>query len=110
MLYYTIQFVIGGLSVVAITWITAYISPKYAGIIYAVPIILIVASFFVYINQGLEVTARTLKSTFVYEFTLIYFILAFYLLLRKVGFGWAMMIALVTWIGLASLIQRMFKL
>lgn len=103
LLHFAVLF--GGASVVAITLIAKYLNPKYTGIVYALPIILIVAMIFVYLGQGLEASKATLKSTFVYEFTLVYFILAFYLLLQKMDFWWAMGIALLSWVIIASLIQ-----
>lgn len=109
-LYYTLQFVFGGVSVVGITLIAKYIDPKYTGIVYALPVILITAAIFVYLQQGLDVTKATVKSTFVYEFTLIYFIFAFYFLLGKMDFWWALLIAFVSWAVIATLLQIFFKL
>jgi uncharacterized membrane protein (GlpM family) len=108
-LYFALQFALGGASVVGITMVAKYINPKYTGIIYALPVILIVAIIFIYLNQGFDVAKNTLRSTFVYEFTLIYFILAFYFLLQKMEFWWAMGIALITWIIIATLIQFFLK-
>ncbi|MEK7084855.1 MAG: DUF3147 family protein [Patescibacteria group bacterium] len=104
-IYYAIQFILGGASVVGITLIAKYIDPKYTGVVYALPVILIVAMIFVYLDQGLAISQKTLKSTFVYEFTLVYFVLAFWLLLYKVNFWWAILIALVSWAIIATLIQ-----
>ena len=100
----------GGASVVGITLIAKYINPKYTGILYALPAILIVAMIFIYLDQGLDISRRTLKSTFVYEFTLVFFVLAFYLLLQRVDFWWALLIAFFSWAIIATLIQIMFKL
>ena len=108
--YYALQFILGGASVVGITLIAKYIDPKYTGIVYAMPVILIVATVFIYLNQGLDVSQETLKSTFVYEFTLIYFVLAFWLLLYKVDFWWAIVIALLSWAIIATLIQIWLKI
>lgn len=108
--YYTLQFILGGASVVGITLIAKYINPKYTGVVYALPVILIVATIFIYLNQGLEISQRTLKSTFVYEFTLIYFILAFWLLLYRVNFWWAVILALLSWAIIATLVQFWLKL
>ena len=108
-LYYGIQFFLGGATVVGITLIAKYIDPKYTGIIYALPVILIVAMIFIYIDQGLEISRKTLKSTFVYEFTLVYFVLSFYLLLIKFNFWWAMGIALLSWAIIATVIQFFLK-
>ncbi len=107
--YYTLQFILGGASVVAITLIAKYINPKYTGVVYALPVILIVAMIFVYMSQGLEISKSTLKSTFIYEFTLVYFILAFYMLLQRVDFWWAMGIALFSWAIIATIIQFFIK-
>lgn len=104
-IYYGLQFFLGGASVVAITLIAKYIDPKYTGVVYALPVILIVAMIFIYLEQGLEISKSTLKSTFVYEFTLVYFILAFYFLLQKMDFWWAIGIALISWIVVATVIQ-----
>ncbi|MBI5621292.1 DUF3147 family protein [Candidatus Falkowbacteria bacterium] len=95
----------GGAAVAGITVIVKYVHPKYAGVIYALPIILIVAMIFVYAEQGLAVSRQTLKSAFVYEFTLVYFILAFYWLSSHVDFYWSLGLALVSWAVIAALIQ-----
>ena len=89
-LYDILQFVLGGASVVGITLVAKYLNPKYTGILYAFPVILIVAMIFIYLNQGLTIATKTLKSTVIYEFTLVYFIIAFYLLLQKTGFWLAL--------------------
>jgi uncharacterized membrane protein (GlpM family) len=96
--------------VVGITLIAKYISPKYTGILYALPVILIVAMIFIYLDQGLDISRRTLKSTFVYEFTMVFFVMAFYLLLQKMDFWWALGIAFFSWAIIATLIQFIFKL
>ncbi|MBI4407113.1 MAG: DUF3147 family protein, partial [Candidatus Kerfeldbacteria bacterium] len=93
--YYAAQFILGGATVVGITLVAKYINPKYTGIVYALPVILIVAMIFIYMDQGLEISKKTLKSTFVYEFTLVYFVLAFYVLLQRLDFWWAMGLALI---------------
>src|SRR3989338_11326142 len=108
--YYALQFILGGASVVGITLIAKYIDPKYTGVVYALPAILIVAMIFIYLNQGLEISQKTLKSTFVYEFTLVYFVLAFWLLLYKVNFWWAMILALISWAIIATAIQFWVKI
>lgn len=108
-IYYAIQFILGGASVVGITLIAKYIDPKYTGIAYALPVILIVAMIFIYSNQGLEISQKTLKSTFVYEFTLVFFVLAFWLLLYRVNFWLAIIIALLSWAIIATLIQFWLK-
>jgi len=107
--YYALQFILGGTSVVGITLIAKYIDPKYTGVVYALPVILIVAMIFIYLNQGLEISQKTLKSTFVYEFTLVFFVLAFWLLLYRVNFWWAIIIALLSWAIIATLIQFWLK-
>lgn len=107
--FYIIQFALGGASVVGITLIAKYVNPKYTGIIYALPVILLIAVISIYLNSGSELARRTLKSTFVYEITLVYFILAFYLLINRVGFWWALGLALISWALIAFLIQLVLK-
>ena len=92
-----------------ITLIAKYINPKYTGIIYALPVILLVAVISIYLNSGVELSRRTLKSTFVYEITLVYFILTFYLLINRVGFWWALVLALISWALIAFLIQLVLR-
>jgi|GEM_PF-1624637 len=108
--YYTLQFILGGASVVGITLVAKYIDPKYTGIVYALPVILIVAMIFIYLDQGLEISQKTLKSTFVYEFTLVFFVFAFWLLLYRVNFWWAIIIALLSWAIIATFIQFWLKI
>jgi hypothetical protein len=107
--YYALQFILGGATVLAITLIAKYINPKYTGIVYALPVIVIVAMVFVYFGSGLDITKATLKSTLIYEFTLLYFISAFYLLLQITGFWLAMGIALFSWAIIAVIIQLFLK-
>jgi len=108
-LYYLSQFVIGGLMVVGITFLAKYVNPKYTGIIYALPAILIVAIIFVYLDCGLNISKSTLKSILIYEFTLVYFIFAFYLLLYKINFWWALALAFLSWSVIAFIIQLFLK-
>ena len=104
-IYYTIQFILGGASVVGISLISKYINPKYAGILYALPVILIIATISIYLDQGLEISRKTLKSTFIYEFTLLYFILAFYFLSLKMNFWLSIGLAFLSWALIAIIIQ-----
>lgn len=108
--YYLLQFILGGASVVGITLIAKYVNPKYTGILYALPVILIVAMIFIYLNQGLDISKKTLRSTFVYEFTLVYFVSAFYWLLPRVDFWWALGISFFSWAVIATVIQLVIKL
>lgn len=107
--YYVIQFALGGASVVGITLIAKYINPKYTGIIYALPVILLIAVISIYIDSGVELSRKTLKSTFVYEITLVYFILAFYLLIGQIEFWWALALALISWALIAFVIQLVLR-
>ena len=104
-LYYVLQFVIGGVMVVGITVLAKYFHPKYTGIVYALPAIIIVALIFIYLNQGLHTSRLTLKSTLIYEFTLIFFILTLYLLLYKINFWLALLIAFISWSIIVVIIQ-----
>lgn len=61
-LFYSLQFILGGASVVAITMIAKYIHPKYTGIAYALPVILLVSVIFIYLGQGLEASRSTLNQ------------------------------------------------
>ncbi len=81
--YYTLQFLLGGASVIGITAIAKYVHPKYAGILYALPVILILAMIFIYVEKGSDVAKQTLRSALIYEFTLLYFVVAFYFLLEE---------------------------
>ena len=95
--------------VVGMTLIARYSNPKYAGIVYALPVILITAMVFIYLDQGLAVSQKTLKSAFVYEFTLVYFVLAFYFLLSHINFWSALIVSLVSWMIIAAGIQLFLK-
>lgn len=108
-IYYGLQFFLGGASVVAITLIARYINPKFTGMIYALPVILIVAIIFVYLDQGLEISRKTLQSTLIYEFTLVYFILAFYFLLNRIDFWLALSISFVTWLIISIALQFVIR-
>jgi hypothetical protein len=108
-IYYGLQFFLGGASVVGITIIAKYIHPKFTGIVYALPVILIVAIIFVYLDQGLDISKKTLQSTFIYEFTLVYFIFAFYFLLYKTDFWSALAISFVTWLLISISIQFILR-
>lgn len=108
-IHYGLQFLLGGASVVGITMIAKYIHPKFTGIIYALPVILIVAIIFVYLDQGLDISRQTLKSTFIYEFTLVYFIFAFYFLLNRLDFWLALTASLVSWAIISIAIQFFLK-
>ncbi len=108
-LLYILQFVIGGVSVVGISLIAKYIHPKYTGVLYALPIILITSMIFIYANQGKEMSQKVLHSTLVYEFTLIFFIAAFYYLLQRTDFWPALLISLATWIVISVVIQFFLK-
>ena len=107
--YYSLQFFLGGASVVAITLIAKYLDPKYVGVVYALPVILITSIIFIYLEQGTDISRKTLKSTFAYEFTLIYFIVAFYYFLGRMNFWPATVLSVVSWAIIAYLLQLLFK-
>ena len=108
-LYYLLQFILGGATVVGVTLVAKFANPKYTGIIYAFPAILILSMILIYIDNGSEVARQGIKSVVIYELTLFYFAIAFYYLLGKVNFWWAIGLTLITWMVLAFIIQLFLK-
>jgi len=110
-LYFFLQFVIGGMVIVGITLLAKFVNPRYSGIVYAFPAILILSMIFIYLNAGVEVACKTLKSILIYEFTLVFFIVVFYLLfyIYRYKFWWALGISLIMWIIAAFFVQRLIK-
>jgi len=95
--------------VVGITLVAHYIHPRYTGIVYAIPIVLVTAVIFLYLHEGADMAKATVRSTLVYESTLIYFIFTFYFLLGRIPFWYALTASLLSWILLAFLVQLVFK-
>jgi len=89
--------------------VAKFSNPKYTGIIYAFPVILILSAVLIYLNNGTEIARKAIKSVVVYELTLFYFAAAFYLLLSRFNFWWAISLALISWILLALIIQLILK-
>lgn len=108
-LLYILQFLIGGSTVVGITLIAKHSDPKYTGILYAFPIILIVSIIFIYVNQGKEISQKVMHSALIYEFTLVFFIIAFYYLLQKTNFWPALLVSLALWILICIALQFCLK-
>jgi hypothetical protein len=108
-MYLLLQFFFGGLMVVGITTIAKFIDPKYSGIVYAIPVTLITAVTFVYLNQGLPATRSSLWSIFAYGFTLIIFSAVFALSLSRLGYWWGLVFALVIWFLSALVVFGVLK-
>ena len=108
-LYYALQFILGGATIVGITLVAKFSNPKYTGIIYAFPVILILSMILIYLDNSTEVARKAIKSVVVYELTLFYFAIAFYYLLSRVNFWSAIILTLITWIILALIIQFFLK-
>ncbi|MEI8230141.1 MAG: DUF3147 family protein [Candidatus Peregrinibacteria bacterium] len=97
-MFYALQFLFGGLSVIGITLLAKFVDPRYTGIVYALPIVLITAMIFIYLDQGIDIVRQSLWSTFAYEFTLLAFPLVFVLLLSRFAFWWSLTFALLIWL------------
>lgn len=98
-----LQFFCGGITVVGMTSIARFMQPKYAGMLYALPTVLIVSAMFVFLGQGLPVARETVRSTLLYSPTLIVFAGGLFVALGSWEFWSSLAAALVLWSASAVL-------
>jgi uncharacterized membrane protein (GlpM family) len=66
--------------------ISNYVNPKYAGILYALPIQFTIAAFFIYLGSDKKTIQDLSMGTAISLIALVFFIIFFYLLTKKYNF------------------------
>ena len=85
-LYYIIQFVLGGSIIVAMSYLSKHVDPKYAAIIYAMPIQFVLAASLIYFGTDKRTIQDLTLNSIYYLIIFLIFILIFYYLINKYSF------------------------
>ncbi len=85
-LNYIIQFLIGGSVIVGMSILAKYCSPKYAALLYGLPIQFTLATIFIYLGTDKGNIQELAKSSVFYTLLLVGFIATFYVLIRNFEF------------------------
>jgi uncharacterized membrane protein (GlpM family) len=107
---FLLQFLCGGVTVVGMTSVARFLHPKYAGIVYALPLVLIVAATFIFLAQGQRAVRDAVWSTVGYGPTLVVFAAALYIALGTWNYWSSLCIALSAWLCSALLTRSLLHL
>ena len=97
--YYTLlKFLVGGGMVVAVTWLSRFVDPKYGGILIAAPIVTTIAFIFTYLENGAQTTQQLALASFSFMIPTLLFVLVLLLLMYRFSFVPSLVVAYLIWI------------
>jgi len=85
-LNYSIQFVLGGSIIVGMNILAKYFHPKYAALLYALPIQFTLAAIFIYLGTKEGTIQQLAQNSIFYIIGFVVFIVAFYFLTKYLNF------------------------
>ena len=85
-LNYSLQFIVGGGIIVAMSVLAKYFHPKYAALIYALPLQFTIAAIFIYLGTEQGTIQQLAKNSLFFIFGFIVFIISFYFLTKQFNF------------------------
>jgi len=98
--YYTLfKFLVGGGMVVAVTWLSRFVDPKYGGILIAAPIVTTLAFIFTYVENGAQTTQELVLASFTVMIPTLLFVLALFLLMGRFPFIPSLVTAYLIWLA-----------
>ena len=86
MINYILQFIIGGGTIVGMSFLAKNFDPKYAAFLYALPIQYTIALIFIHINSEKKGISELIKHNLSYSFIFITFLLMLFFLLKHFNF------------------------
>ena len=105
-LNYSIQFILGGLIVAGMSILAKYFHPKYAALLYAIPIQFTLAAIFIYYGTKAGTIQQLAHSSIFFVIGLAGFIFTFYLLTKYLNFWPSLAASYVLLAGIMFLILK----
>jgi uncharacterized membrane protein (GlpM family) len=84
--------------VVAVTWLSRFVDPKYGGILIAAPIVTTIAFIFTYLENGAQTTQQLALASFFFMIPTLLFVLVLLLLMYRFSFVPSLVVAYLIWI------------
>ncbi len=104
---YVIQFFLGGSIIVGMTLLAKHAHPKYAAILYAIPVQFTLAAIFIYLGTKKGTIEQLTQHSLLYTLGFIGFIVAFYVLKKHMGFWSSLGLSHVFFLGIVLIILRL---
>ena len=108
LLNYLIQFVLGGGIIVLMSFLAKNFHPKYAALVYAIPIQFTLAAIFIYFGTNSGSIQELAKHSLYYTVAFVGFIVLFYLLMKHFSFWSSLGLSYVFFIAAILLILNLF--
>ena len=105
-LNYAIQFILGGGIIVGMNILASHTHPKYAALLYALPIQFTLAAIFVYLGTNQGTIQQLTQSSIIYVFAMIGFIILFYYLTKQFSFWTSMGTAYLFFIIVVAIVLK----
>ena len=106
-LNYSLQFIIGGGIIVAMSVLAKYFNPKYAALIYALPLQFTIAAIFIYIGTEQGTIQNLAKNSLFYIFGFVIFIISFYFLTKQFNFWTSLGISYLIFICITVMVTQL---
>ena len=103
---YIIQFVLGGGIIVGMNILAKNSHPKYASILYALPLQFTLAIVFIYLGTKEGTVAQLAYNSLFYTFGFVIFIIAFYFLIKLLNFWLSLGISYILFIVISLIIYK----
>ena len=106
-LNYLIQFILGGGIIVGMSILAKYFHPKYAALLYALPIQFTLAAIFIYFGTKEGTIQQLAQNSLFYILGFVAFIIAFYFLTKHFNFWSSLGISYLLFIGITIAILKL---
>lgn len=103
---YIIQFVLGGGIIVGMDILAKNFNPKYASILYALPLQFTLAIIFIYLDSKEGTVAQLAYNSLFYTLGFVIFIVVFYLLIKYLSFWLSLGLSYSLFIIISLIIYR----
>jgi len=107
-LYYFLQFFIGGGVIVGMTFLTKFVGPKAASLLYVLPAQFTIAVIFIFLGSSRKTVQDVATSTILSVILLVMFILVFTLLVKKLEFWPSLGIAYIIFFAVGFIYVKFF--
>ena len=105
-LYLITKFIVGGVIIVGITFLTHYIDPKYGGILASAPIITTLAVIFTKYETSTVTTQNFVYATFYFTVSSLVFLIVLYFSLKKFNTLNSLFISYLIWLFAVLIINK----
>ena len=105
-LNYSIQFILGGGIIIGMNILAKYFHPKYAALLYALPIQFTLSAIFIYLGTKEGTVQQLAQNSLFYITGFVGFMIAFYFLIKHIDFWSSLGISYLLFIGITLIILK----